>query len=439
LNPEFRRNLWLELTLHRLVAMPAVLLLVLALVYAASEHGADSVATAAAVIAAGLLGIWGARCTADSVVDEVRERTWDAQRMSAIGPWAMAWGKLFGAASFAWYGALMALGVLLLAAPRGWAQSPGRVAALIAAAGLLVQAAGCLGGLAAARKGQARKGAVGGLALLMLLLVIGPAVSLVAEAGRELSWWRGRYDLVDFLLGSSVVFAAWAVFGVYRTLATELQVRTTPWAFAAFAVFLGAYLAGFWVPAGATSALGRNAFLIAGLLVAIVLTYVQLFSEDTGVIVFRRVQVRLARQEWRRALEELPCWPVGLLLAGLFAVLCLPLLEVPADAPAPLHALARAPGALFLLLVRDSAIFLGFAFSRRPRRVEAAALFYMVLLYGIVPGLLSSAGFEALAHFVLPPVLAFPGKAAFIAAVHALLACGFMAWRWNACRTGAQP
>jgi hypothetical protein len=434
MNPEFRRNLWLELTLHRLVAMPAVLVLVLALVYAATDDGSTSVATAAALIAAGLLGIWGARCAADSVMDEVRERTWDAQRMSAIGPWAMAWGKLLGAASFAWYGGLLALGALLVAAPRGWAQSPGRMAALIATAGLLVQAAACLGGLAAARKGYARKSAVAGWGLLVLLLLLGPMAGIFAEPGHEVAWWRGRYDLVDFLLGSSIVLAAWAVFGVYRTLSTELQVRTTPWAFAAFTLFLGIYLAGFWVHAGASVAAGQNAFLVAGLLVAIALTYVQLFTEDTGVIVVRRVQVRLARREWRRALEELPCWPVGLALSALFAALCIPLLEVPADAPELLHALARAPLALFLLLVRDAAIFLGFAFSRQPRRVEAAALFYLVLLYGILPGLLAVAGFDTLAHFVLPPVLAFPGKAAFIAAVHALLACGFMAWRWNACR-----
>ena len=51
MNPEFRRNLWMELTTHRLVAMPAVLVLVLALVYAASEERAGNVAMAAAVIA----------------------------------------------------------------------------------------------------------------------------------------------------------------------------------------------------------------------------------------------------------------------------------------------------------------------------------------------------------------------------------------------------
>src|SRR5258706_424724 len=103
MNPEFRRNLWLELTPHRLIAMPLLLVLVLALVYYLTDAGKhESVATAAAVMAGGLLAVWGARSAGESVIEEVRARTWDAQRMSAIGPWAMTWGKLFGAAAFSW-------------------------------------------------------------------------------------------------------------------------------------------------------------------------------------------------------------------------------------------------------------------------------------------------------------------------------------------------
>jgi hypothetical protein len=152
------------------------------------------------------------------------------------------------------------------------------------------------------------------------------------------------------------------------------------------------------------------------------------------VVVFRRVQVRLQRGEWRRALEEMPCWPVGVLLAGLFAGLGALLLDVPLRADSPLHDLAGAPLALFLLLVRDAAIFLVFAFARQPRRVEEATLFYLVMLYGIVPGLLVASDLPGLAQLVLPPVLATPGKAAAIAAAQAAIACALVAWRWRASR-----
>lgn len=436
MNPEFRRNLWMELTTHRLVAMPAMLVLVLALVYAASDDRAANVATAAAVIAGALLGIWGSRNAVECVAEEVRARTWDGQRMSAIGPWAMAWGKLLGATAFAWYGGLMALALLLAVAPEGWTRSPLRLAALIAASGLLLQAVACLGGLAVARKGYARRGASGGWALILILLVFGPGMlGFFSDSARPVDWWGGRYEFANFLLGSTVAFAAWAVFGVYRSMAAELQVRTLPWAYAAFILFLTAYFAGFWVHGGAAALGARNAILVWGLLMAAALTYVQLFGENTGVVVFRRVQVRLQRGEWRRALEEMPCWPVGVLLAGLFAGLGALLLDVPHRANSPLHDLAGAPLALFLLLVRDAAIFLVFAFARQPRRVEAATLFYLVMLYGIVPGLLVASDLQGLAQLVLPPVLATPGKAAAIAAVHAAIACALVAWRWRASRT----
>ena len=141
MNAEFRRNLWLELSTHRLVALPVALALVLALVHAMSDDPWDSVAATSAWIAAGFLGVWGVRSAAESVADEMRARTWDAQRMSALGPWEMTWGKLVGSASFAWYGGLLSLVVLLAAAPGTWKHSGVKIAALIVAASVLGQAA----------------------------------------------------------------------------------------------------------------------------------------------------------------------------------------------------------------------------------------------------------------------------------------------------------
>ena len=223
LNPEFRRNLWLELTPHRLIAMPLLLVLVLALVYAASVDRMESVAVAAAVIAAAMLGVWGTRSTADCVIEEVRARTWDAQKMSAIGPWAMAWGKLLGAGSFAWYGGLMALGGVLLAAPRGWVHSSAKVAALIAAGALLAQCVACLAGVSAARKGYARQGSVGAWLIVLLIVLLGPGIGFLTSEHVPVAWWRDQYDAMNFMLASTACFAAWAGFGVYRTLCGELD------------------------------------------------------------------------------------------------------------------------------------------------------------------------------------------------------------------------
>jgi hypothetical protein len=431
MNPEFRRNLWLELSLHRLVAMPAVMLLVLALVYsAASGNKLDSVAMTAAGIAAALLGIWGTRCASDCVMEEVRARTWDGQRMSAIGPWAMTWGKVFGSASFAWYGGLMALAVVILAQPRGWAHPPMKIAALIVSGSLLAQGAACFVGLVAARKGYARPGAFSVLLVVLLVLFIGPIASLVGgDFQAPVKWWGQSFERVNFVLASAACFAAWAVFGCYRVMCSELQVRTLPWAFVAFAAFLTAYLPGFWIVPEAGTAGMLNVVLIGGLLVAGALTYIQLFSEQSGVLVFRRVRLRLRRGETRRALQELPCWPVGLGLAGVFCMLGVLLLDPIAPPGASDRILRLVPLPVFLLLARDAAILLVFSFARQPRRVETATLFYLVLLYGIVPNLLQAAGLQAVAELVLPPVLEFPGKASVVAAAQLAIAAALVHWR----------
>lgn len=436
MNPEFRRNLWLELSLHRLVAMPVVLLLVLALVYAAaSSDKLDSMAMMAALIAAALLGIWGTRCAADCVMEEVRARTWDGQRMSAIGPWAMTWGKLLGSASFAWYGGLMALAVVMLAAPRGWAHPPAKIAALIVSGSVLAQGAACFAGLVAARKGYARPGTFSALLVVLLIVFIGPGAGLIGSEGHApATWWGQSYERINFVLASAACFAAWAVFGFYRVMCGELQVRTVPWVFVAFAAFLTAYLSGFWIVPEAGLAGMLNVVLLGGLLVAGALTYIQLFSEQSGVIVFRRVRLRLGRGEIRRALEELPCWLVGLALAGVFCVLGLMLLDPIAPPGASDRNLQLVPLPLFLLVARDAAILLIFAFAWRPRRVETATFLYLVLLYGIVPGLLSAGGMGTVADLVLPPVLESPGKASLVAAVQLAIAAAILQWRLRAYR-----
>jgi hypothetical protein len=405
----------------------------------ASSHKLEVVAFSAALFAAGLLGIWGTRAAADCVMEEVRSRTWDAQRMSAIGPWAMTWGKLLGSAAFAWYGGLMALVAVVLAAPRDWTHPPAKVALLMVAGALLAHGAACIAGLTAARKGVTRQGLLGALLVLALLMVIGPVSGFMSTSQQPIGWWQQRYAAIDFVLASAACFAAWAVFGVYRLMCAELQVRTTPWAFAAFALFFTGYLAGFWDGVGASPARARDALLVCGMLVCASLTYLMLFSEQTGVVVLRRVQVRLQRGEWRRALEELPCWPVGLALTGLFCALAVTLLPSQAPAGTAARIVASAPLTLFLLVARDIGIFLFFALARQPRRVEAATLFYCFLLYAVLPWLLRGAGMGGLAELVLPPMVDAPVKAAIVAAAHAAIAAACVTWRWRAAARPQPP
>jgi hypothetical protein len=59
-------------------------------------------------------------------------------------------------------------------------------------------------------------------------------------------------------------------------------------------------------------------------------------------------------------------------------------------------------------------------------------MFYLVLLYGVVPWLLRAAELRTLADFVLPPIFERPAYSAAVLAVHVAIAAGFAAWRWRA-------
>ena len=53
--------------------------------------------------------LWGTRRAVNVLADEIAAGTWDGQRMSSIGPWTMAWGKLLGGTAYVWYCALLCL------------------------------------------------------------------------------------------------------------------------------------------------------------------------------------------------------------------------------------------------------------------------------------------------------------------------------------------
>ncbi len=97
MNPEFVRNLWLEAAPFRLALIAGVLLLVFAALSVSPFGQSGNAAAIAQLLYWFVTVLWGTRAAGLSVVGEIRERTWDSQKLSAIGPVEMVWGKLVGA------------------------------------------------------------------------------------------------------------------------------------------------------------------------------------------------------------------------------------------------------------------------------------------------------------------------------------------------------
>jgi hypothetical protein len=429
MNPELRRNLWLELTTHRLLAMPAVLLLVFGVLAGnAGREWAGTLTSTATALFIALVVFWGSRQASASVGDEVRSRTWDWQRLSSLTPWQMAWGKLWGATAFTWYGGLLCVATLFIAS--GAMPTPRNTAWLVVAlvsTGIALQGAALAGSLQAARKDSRLGQRVGTLILLPVAVVsIFAFMSIVRGPFEQVTWFARSWDPVRFMALSAAAFAAWALLAAHREMCRELRVARLPWAYIAFIAFLATYVSGF----GDFHSGGmRSAFIFAGLIVAVVLAYYALFAEHTTAIRLRRMVVHARARRWRRFAEDLPLWAPALLAVWLFAIAAVAFPHR-FEASLPGKWIGGYPLAAALLATRDLGILVFFALAPRARRVEAATLLYIVLLSYVIPVFLSGIGLEGIGRFVLPVGLG-SWEAAAVMAGHVAVVLGAVAWRWR--------
>lgn len=429
-NPEFRRNLWLELSTHRLLAAPLVIALIAALIVAASPRDAlDNLSRAAFAGFAAMVLLWGTQLAGASVVEEARDRTWDAQRMSAIGPWTMTWGKLLGAPAFAWYGGLILLLVFLTTGNHGRLPVL-RITATLISSAILLHAIALNASVMAARKGASTRGSGVLIFLLLLFVVVFPGISVMDNVDRPVRWWGMTLQRIDLLLGTSATFAAWSLLGAYRSMCNELEIRTTPWAIPSFILFAALYAAGYAIRGDANDPQPLFGVLACGVVIAAGFSYLLLFAEKSGASAWQRLRIRVNGAQWRRALQELPLWLVAIAAGFVFAVGAT-FASAGAGTSTFLRDVGLAPIAVMLFAARDAAIFQFFALARQPRRVEAATGFYLVLLYGIVPGLLKAMGADFIANLILPPLFTNPALATAIMLLQVSIVIGLAYWRWK--------
>lgn len=432
MNPEFQRNLWLEVSPHRLIAMPAVLLLIFV---AAALTGDRTVLSGAAQgVVAVLLVLWGSRLAADSVLGEVVARTWDGQRMSAIGPWAMTWGKLLGSTIYAWYGALWCVPVFLLSgrAVRDWPDF-----GQLLVSGLFAQAVALLVSLLMLRTRPGRLSFQVSIAQLFGVLAVTPFQTAAWDnTVAVIEWGHMAIPRPWFLLGSEVLFLAWAVVGVYRLMRAELQFRCQPWAWLAFVLFAAGYIAGFdvWtrsdVPIDATQAAAARA--IAAFAAAVALTYVAAFVEPKSPVRLRKWLCALATGQTVRALETTPAWTVSGAVALILAALAMVLFELTVTAPGATAVATPMVAAVVLFVARDIGLLYYLVLDGGARRGHLGALVYLAVLYGLMPMILTGSGQEGLLPIVVPTLVDPPLLTIVPPLLQALLAAWLVRKRWQA-------
>jgi len=453
-NPELRRNLWLQFSGLRLIIAPVATGIVLLLVWLAT-HSPAILADSARWIYLLVVLIWGTRRAADLVAEETAGGTWDSQRMSALGAWQMTWGKFIGGISYVWYIAGLAFAIHVwargLAGAMPWQGDEAVDDLHLIGTGLLGQAVSFVTSLVLLRKqiGRRRLG-------VTLSQVAGLGASAIASGHLDLSalfrrmavidWFGRPYPGAEFALVTLCLFLAWSLLGAYRLMRIELQFRTIPWAWAAFALFVMAYAEGLLY--GPIHAAGNSPgpWLSGPFVIGVLLTYAALFLEPKDVVRYRGLWAALAAGRMGRAVTLLPQWLAVYLIAAALGIAVAvfggfsELPGIPAMVVPVLGALELGvadswrvlPVALVLYLMRDILIVLFFNFGARGGRADMTAFVCLMLAYFPVLWILALLGANALIPLVAP----YPAASPLITIGAPMIECSIMVvlvlWRAQA-------
>jgi uncharacterized protein YjbI with pentapeptide repeats len=442
-NPELLRNLWLEFSVRRLIAMPAVLGLIFAVplireptrlpngvnpMLAASENLEFPTSRLAfGLVMVALLFLWGARLPADSLFSEVNGRTWDNQRSSTIAPWTMTLGKLFGSTAYVWYGALFCL--VFVAVQHCY---PFVSIVIFVVAALFAHALSLYIALLLLRMAPDRARFRVTLAQFGVLVVVLALLYLFSIQGAATRWHLLMIPTPWFVAASFVLAFIWTLIGANHLMRAELQVQTGPRAWVWFLATVALYLSGFAVqPHVILSAQPESRFLgwlarslsLAGIGIAF-FALVSAFLAPPRLLSLRRwLDAGVFRP---RAWALMPSWGWPLIIAGALiagaamldrAGAGLTVFGGAVEGPTVLTATV-----LMLFVARDIGIIHALTLDPKARRGLFAALVIIALSYFALPFLLSALRLGDLVPLLVPAPLAPPAIAIGAPLVEAILA-----------------
>jgi hypothetical protein len=406
INPEFRRNVWVQFTWTRLLAAPLLTVIVCYAFLLVFDHDYRQLQNIAEFVGGSVIvGLWGTRRAADSLAEEVSGGTWESQRMSGLGAWQMTWGKLIGSAGFVWYCATIALLVVLWASNRieatgGIGRPPLQVAFDFYIGGLVAQAAAFSIALLLLRKAAQYRRLTITLAqtcgfLVFFLFVRGDLSAQLSArfraSGLSSSEILGFGSSHDFDMARVIAIGfgwLWGIIAAYRLMRTELQYRSLPWVWTLFLVFVLA------VGSAAPFADSAYGWLALPFLVFVLLTYLSFFADNRDPVRYRWALLALRERKRFEAMSAIPWWIISYIFAAASAVaIAWSLADLAAVDPTreatpavrmfflaiqhPSASLAL----IMLFMLRDLLVLLWLSCSPWRSKADVAGIIYLALVY----------------------------------------------------------
>lgn len=427
ISAELRRNLWLEISPSRLIVIPLILALILWSLTITQDTINYQFMSGSALILFGLICIiWGAHLASTSITEEAQAQTWDWQRLSSQTPSELMFGKLFGSTVLAWYGGAWCLSAYVV-----FTVLSGGLPVL---SWLLLSVAGAISFQASAilltlstppeqRLAYQQKRGIGAVKLLLILFALqslGGFVYLWKQGTiATVDWFGINFSLLIFVTVSTIFFAGWAVFGSLQRLSTLLRSPTTPTPWLLFVVWCMVYFSGFTLGTHASLKAilpATTYFGITAYLTALILTWGLAWQEDKSPAQWRLWLAAWHNRQYSLLWQRTPRWIATLPL--IVIALSVALLQV--DMPTPW--LLSAP---LLLLLRDTAVLYGLYWTPERKRPQLAYTIYLLLVYALLPYLLSSL------RPIFYPSFESPLLSISAYTIEVVLAVAFCFYRWR--------
>lgn len=414
-NPEFRKNLWLEFSPARLILMPLILGGVFLIAFLATDtpflDRLSFLHQVALFHFGAIAGIWGCKLASEAVVSEFNDRTWEGQRMTSLGPWEMTVGKLFGSTAYAWYGGIICMAVY--AGVAVFRPQTGRhltTAAVVILAALFIQALALLLSLVRLRRQPSGEKVSATpfflLGVFGIVFILPKLIPWIMDSEEQVDWFRFTLSSANFSLFSLLFFLGWSLAGIHRHLRAEFGLENGPWAWIFFLTTLMAYYGGF---AAGIDDLDTGGRITVGCYIAFGIglgfTYVMAFTEPKNPVDYRSLLAAVRKRRPEEIGKRLPLWSLSLAMTLLLYLLIFTLSFATGGLPRLDDAFAVT--ALYLLTIlgfacRDICLLLWVNLRSGSPRADAATLLYLVILYGLIPALLWTAGADDLLPVFLP-------------------------------------
>lgn len=405
INPEFQRNVWLEITVHRLLATPIIIGAVFFLIYLSSSdpdrywNVANNISMILMIV---IMLFWGVRQAAEAVSTEIKEHTWDGQRMSAISPLSLAWGKLFGSTIFTWYTASFCIVLYYLSGKAYGVEYIALKTAVVVLCGLLTQAAALLASMNIIQKNRDQSRSSATAVFAVVVTIGGFSLYVAMDVRTTVNWFGMSYDGLPFICLSLLVWLVWTYMGLYRYMRSELQVRNGPIVWIAFVIFALVYSAGFINIA----AVSQDAIIAARMsyvyIILLVSIYILLLTEKKDPILFRRAFKQFRENRYARFSEELTNWQINIVMLIIFGTYFMASKYSGLTIQNDMVNINNYIIATIVFMLRDVGIILFFSFATNPKRIEITSIIYLAILYLLIPKILGLMGLSYLSAALIP-------------------------------------